>query len=294
MSGSFAIPDNLTEAIREPQKRLILVVGATDTGKTTLIEELAITLAPRVNLGIVDLDMGQSHIGPPTTIGWASVPKGFSGLSSLSEEHFYFTGTTTPTGSLLSAITGARLVVDRALRASDKAIIDTTGLVSEPAGRVLKQFKIDILRPDLVICLERSGELSHIFEPYRYQSLEIFNIRPPLGVKTKTPSERAQYRYRKFQAYLKDSESREFYLDSLGIIFMSQKTQIDNASLKNRIVSLRNKLNEDIAIGVIENVRPRTGKIYIRTKALKDEPTTLVIGRAIIDRKERTLKIGHF
>jgi len=294
MSGSFPIPDNLIEAIRGPQKRLILVIGTSDTGKTTLIEELARILAPEVNLGIVDLDMGQSHIGPPTTLGWAMIPKEFSGLSSLKEEYFYFTGTTTPAGSLLPAITGARLVVDRALRASEKVIIDTTGLVSEPAGRVLKQFKIDILRPDIVICLERSGELSHIFDPYRYQSLEIFNIRPPIGLKTKTPSERAQYRYRKFQEYLKGSESKEFYLYSLGVIFMSQKTPIDNTSLKNRVVSLRNKLNEDIALGVIENVKPRTGKIYIRTEALKDEPVTLVIGRAIIDKKEKTLKIGHF
>ncbi len=286
----FIISDELWRLIETPENRLILVIGASDTGKTTFIELIASTLSYKFSLAIVDLDMGQSHIGPPTTIGWARVPEDFRGLNSLKEEELYFTGTVTPAGSLLPAITGARLMVDRAISASDKVIVDTTGLVSEPAGRVLKHFKIEILKPDLIICLERADELSHIREPYRHQDLRFYTLRPASSVRQKSPPERAEYRYRSMETYLEGSDIREFRLSDLGIFFTRERTNIDNLSLKNRIVSLRNSFNRDIAIGVIEAVKPREGKIYIRTHELPERPVTIVIGKAEMDRKERTLR----
>ena len=40
-------------------------------------------------------------------------------------------------------------------------IIDTTGLVHE-SGRILKNYKIDAVRPDVVVALERRNELAPI------------------------------------------------------------------------------------------------------------------------------------
>ncbi len=286
----FSIPDELWSIIEDPQKRLILVIGASDTGKTTFIESIARILSSRLSLAIVDLDMGQSHIGPPTTIGWARVPVDFRGLSSLKEEGFYFTGTVTPAGSLLPAITGARLMVDRAMSTSDKVIVDTTGLVSEPAGRALKQFKIEILRPDLIICLERSDELRHIKEPYRHQNMRFYTLRPPSEVRQKSPFERAEYRYRMMEGYLEGSAIKEFRISELGTLFTRERLNLDTLSLKDRIVSLRDSLNRDMGLGVIEAVKPKEGKIYIRTREFPQRPVTIVIGKAVMDRKERALR----
>lgn len=286
----MAFNNLLLEAIERPKRRLILVIGASDTGKTTFVEHLLKEVSRLFRTSVVDLDMGQSSIGPPTTLGWAKVPQDFSSLTLLKEEEFYFTGTTTPVGSLLPAIIGAKVIVDKALRDSEKVIVDTTGLISEPTGRVLKQSKIEILRPDVIVCLEKADELKPIIEPFKYQGMEIISIKPSLNVRIKSPAERAEYRYKKMENYLQGAERREFYLDELGIFFITGRLPMDTPSLKNRIVSLRNTRNEDMALGVIEHIKQKEGKIYITTRELKEEPVTLVIGKAVMDRKERTLK----
>ena len=50
--------------------RVTLVIGVVDAGKTTLVTRLAAALAsPGDLVGVVDADLGQSDIGPPTTVG---------------------------------------------------------------------------------------------------------------------------------------------------------------------------------------------------------------------------------
>lgn len=53
-----------------------MILGGSDTGKTSLVEYIANLLVSKFKVGIVDCDMGQSHIGPPTTIAWGRVGNG--------------------------------------------------------------------------------------------------------------------------------------------------------------------------------------------------------------------------
>ena len=55
------------------QKGICLILGAADTGKTTLAAALATYAAKSGPVGIIDADIGQSRIGPPTTVGWALI-----------------------------------------------------------------------------------------------------------------------------------------------------------------------------------------------------------------------------
>lgn len=288
--SQFIIPEKLQELLFRDYKRLFVVIGASDTGKSTFVEFLCHQLVNLYNTAIVDLDMGQSTIGPPTTIGWARCPKEFSKLSLLKEEALYFTGSVTPAGSLLPAITGARLITEKALNSCEKVIVDTTGLISEPAGRVLKQYKIEILRSDVIIAFQRDKELQHILEPFKNQKIDIFLFKPHSSVRPKTPEERAEYRYMKLHSYLGGAVLREFPIDRIGFLFAGQKLPIDNPSLKGRIVSLRNEFNEDMAIGLIESINTKEGRIFIKMPDIKDEPSTIVIGKAVMDRKERTVR----
>ena len=53
---------------------VVVVIGESDTGKTTLVTALAnAAFARGFGVGIVDADLGQSEIGPPTTIGLGRV-----------------------------------------------------------------------------------------------------------------------------------------------------------------------------------------------------------------------------
>jgi polynucleotide 5'-hydroxyl-kinase GRC3/NOL9 len=141
--------DQLVAELKKPGAAMILVIGGADTGKTSLIEELVDELSRESLIGIVDADIGQTHLGPPTTVAWGKVKGGFKGWDRITIEDFYFTGAISPPGNLLPLTVGTKLMADKALAGCDRVFVDTTGLVEDPVGRVLKQQKIDILAPDV-------------------------------------------------------------------------------------------------------------------------------------------------
>src|SRR5215510_7120516 len=82
--------------------RTIMLLGATDTGKTTFLTWLAnILLAQEQRLAIVDADVGQSSLGPPTTIGLGVVAAPFQSLQELMPVGLFFVGSTSPRSHLL-------------------------------------------------------------------------------------------------------------------------------------------------------------------------------------------------
>ncbi len=275
--------------VRAPQKKVIMVIGAADSGKTTIVWSIAKSLRGHYRTAIADLDMGQSHIGPPTTIGWAMMEDHIEDWSEIKARDFYFTGTVTPFGSLLPAIAGAKIITERASVSADKVIIDTTGLISEPVGRVLKHYKIDIIDPDLILAIESSDELSHILDPF------MINVRPEIiripvhpETRIKTPMRRAEYRFKRMMDYLKEAEVIALHVEKIKIRFIRNPLSSKEEFI-NRVVSLRDRSNRDIGIGVIRDLVG--GTIRVLTP-LKDSGaiSSIVIGRTVFDSKERTLK----
>ena len=283
MSGNledFIRDDQIIQELLVPRNKLIMVMGGADTGKTTLIECISDLLAKKTNVGIIDTDMGQSHIGLPTTVAWGMVKGEFKGWQLIHVKDFYFTGALSPVGNLLPALTGAKLITDKALSTCDKVVLDTTGLIAEPAGRVLKQFKIDILSPDIVLTLERSHELGHILNGFKYlTSPRIYRLPVPGQVASKSAAKRTRYRLEKFTSYFTGSHTLEISFNDAGIRFIREPMSINTAELKHKIVSFRDEMNRDIALGIIVGLNLKERKILIRSPINKDVKFyTLVIG----------------
>jgi polynucleotide 5'-hydroxyl-kinase GRC3/NOL9 len=287
----FVRDPSAIEELTRPCNRLIMVVGGSDTGKTTLVECAADFLSRHAPLGIVDLDMGQSHIGPPTTVAWGKIEEGFGGWSKIATEDFYFTGTTTPFGSLLPAVVGAALITDRALSCCEKVLVDTTGLVAGPAGRILKQSKVDILRPDAVLALERSEELSHILDAFRFHTHpRVFRLSVPDVVKSKAVPRRSLYRFEKMEKYLSGSHLLEVSLDAVGVRSIRELSRSNLSGLKNRVIAFRDERNRDVALGIIERTGPGENELLIRTPlSAGTRFSTIIIGKARFDREHSVL-----
>ena len=288
----FIRDHRIIEELLRPRCRLIMVIGRSDTGKTTLVEHLAGFLSRHTQLGVVDSDMGQSHIGPPTTIAWGRIKGVFKGWAEVATEDFYFTGTTTPFGSLLPAVVGTRLIADMALSGCKKVIVDTTGLVSGPAGRALKQFKIDALSPDMVLALEISHELDHILEAFQAgKHPKIHRIPVPPGVGVKSTPVRSRHRFDLIASYLRGAGTLEVPYERTAMRFMREPRGHNIAEIKHRVVSFRDEGNKDIALGVIEKLKLRERKLLVLTPMRSDVKfSALVIGNAEIDWKNSLLK----
>ena len=284
--------ERVVRKLTDSSSRIIMVMGASDTGKTTLIERIAHVLSSHSPVGVVDLDMGQSHIGPPTTVAWGKLKGGVKTWSDIAAEDFYFTGTVTPLGSLLPSLTGAKLMTDRAASSCKKVLIDTTGLIAGPAGRLLKKHKADLLNPDIILALERYGELGHILDSFRRQEHpQVYRLPPPDQARAKNTLRRSRYRFEKMVDYFAGAHTIEVRVGEIPVRCTARPRGHGLTQMESRIASLRDGRNRHIALGLIEWISADKETLRVRSP-LRDERhiTTIVIGKAVLDTSRGELR----
>jgi polynucleotide 5'-hydroxyl-kinase GRC3/NOL9 len=181
----------------------VLVLGETDTGKTTLVASVANALLEEGDsVAIVDADLGQSEIGPPTTVGLGRRAP-LDRLADAEVAGLYFVGATSPRDHVAETVLGTRRMTDRALALGvDRVIVDTSGLVQGELGQALKQAKIDLVAPDLVLCLQRDGECEPILRPYAGDPRPtVVRLGPASAARRRSAEERREHRERALAAY---------------------------------------------------------------------------------------------
>ena len=157
----------------------------------------------------MDADVGQSQIGPPTTIG----VRYFTGGAAVTElgsaaDRLYFVGDVSPHGHELESLTGTQLMVSAAReRGADFIVVDTTGYIQPQRAVRLKQQKIELTRPTDVVCIGRAGALEQIIAPYHHQTwLSVHRLQPHRRVRTKNRARRAAHRSRQFDAFFSGTD----------------------------------------------------------------------------------------
>ena len=196
--------------------RIVMIIGRVDTGKSTFCRHLASTAIERgLRTGIVDADVGQSWIGPPTTVGMKIFAKNPS--HKILPSSIYFVGSITPGGHLLQTTVGVKRMVDAAISAgADLVIIDTTGLVDGGIGKALKSAKINLTKPDHIVCLQRASELEILIRGIETnRRCRIHRLEPSRGVRKKSQNSRRLYRQEQFQEYFSESVSQEIPFSQL-------------------------------------------------------------------------------
>jgi polynucleotide 5'-hydroxyl-kinase GRC3/NOL9 len=257
------------------RKGICLILGASDTGKTTLVEALTKQLIKHQPVGIVDADIGQSHIGPPATVGWAVTDNPRVDFSKLTVGGISFVGDVTPTGHLLQLTAAITQCVQQASESAELIVVDTPGFISGPAAAALWWTVQRILKPNLVLAVQRGNELNHILSGL--QSFEL--IKSPPQIPAKSPQDRQNYRRDQFVNYFHNAIP---YNISLTDVAVQPGLNLQRESLLNRVVGLRNENGIDMAIGIItgwedDSVIVRAPKIDIQ------QIRCLVIGDITID-----------
>ncbi|HNR14654.1 MAG TPA: Clp1/GlmU family protein [Thermodesulfobacteriota bacterium] len=202
------IPQSVYDQVMN--SRVTMVIGAVDTGKSTVVGFLAkYIVAQGRRCGIVDADMGQSTIGPPTTIGMGEFVGGMENIHESRVKSIYFVGAPSPRGHLLPTVIGTKKMVDAAVRSGfDNIIIDTTGVIQGGFGETLKGYKIELVQPDCILFLQRSAECVHLIRrTHAVSDAAVWIVRPSESASTRSAEERREFRDRTLRAYfLRSSE----------------------------------------------------------------------------------------
>jgi polynucleotide 5'-hydroxyl-kinase GRC3/NOL9 len=220
-------------AILETKPRGILVFGGCDTGKSSFCRFLTTELlAAGHGVAIVDADLGQKVVGPPASVTLGRVMDGGEHWTA-SLQTLYFVGSTSPVGRMLPLIVGmARLV---AAADATFVIVDTTGYI-EGAGRVLKGYEIEAVRPDLIVAIEKRGELASILRPHAiYRAIHVL---PSPEARPRDRLQRERARAAAFAAYFKEARRLEVGFDEMvfqrSLLFAGEPVALEGALYAER------------------------------------------------------------
>lgn len=175
----------------------VMLLGALDTGKTTMARRIARhASAHGRRVAIVDSDVDNSSIGPPTCAGLRFVEEPDDLEYMEIADHLYFVGTTSPSRLILQQVIATASLTEIARESgADLVVIDTTPTVSGVAGETLKYHKMELCRPERVVCLQRGGELEPMMGMLkRFFSASIDVLPADPSVTALSPDERASRR----------------------------------------------------------------------------------------------------
>lgn len=202
------------------QSGTVMVLGKTDSGKTSFIKILAQYLARRNRkVGIIDLDIGQSTLGPPGTISMGVLDKERLKKKIIPVCYMIFIGSTSPGKCVDRFLARAYHLYCLGQREKvDTLLVDTTGLVTGSVGVYLKCNLIEKIDPTIIVALQFGQELEPILEIFKSQSSrQIFRIKPFPNISEKNWIERKKRREKQFKIYFRDSLIRDIDFTTLSI-----------------------------------------------------------------------------
>jgi len=221
----------------KPIKAIIL--GGVDSGKSTFTVFLANSAASRgLRTYVVDSDIGQSDIGVPTTIGLGRVRRPVTTLSQVRMIDGYFVGTVSPAPVMHRVLVGTSILVDKAVERykADVVIVNTSGWVTDAKARELKWNMILLIKPQVVVALERSNELEPVIQCLKgFKWLEIIRAPALPRPRTRSREERRMLREASYKRYLREAKIRTFNLNKVGLM---------GATFSNGVVLPRERLME--------------------------------------------------
>ncbi|WP_457751925.1 Clp1/GlmU family protein [Thermococcus sp.] len=202
----------LGEVRKGPVK--IMIVGGTDTGKTTLLTFLLNEfMAEGLRVAVVDSDVGQKSILPPATISMG-IPEGpVSSLSDIEGLLHYFIGTTSPRQYAGEMAVGASRLANIASKTADVTLIDTTGFVAG-IGLEMKRLKVELARPDFLILLEGENELEILARSVEHFT-RVIRLSVSEKVRKYSREERRDVRREKWREYFESSSLLEVDLRAI-------------------------------------------------------------------------------
>lgn len=234
---------------------MCVALGGMDSGKTTFLSMVA-AVAVRIGrtVAYLDTDVGQTTIGPPTTIGLKYIKEDadLSAEALARPDAIYFVGDTSPQGHLLPLVVGSAKLAEEARRSgADIILVDTTGLIGGTLGQILKFHKIEALRPEWIVGFQRGEELEPILGAIRRTlPVEVECLPIPDTVRITTVDERIANRREKLKAAFQPPVHRWKVRPS---VFIPQiPPDVDLAMLDGMIVGMEDGKGTCMGLGILE------------------------------------------
>ncbi len=232
----------------------VLLIGGMDTGKTTFALDLARRAAARgISVALVDADVAQSSVGPPTTVGLKMIGSADITAEDLRRaDALGFVGALSPRGHLLPLVTATGAMVARAReQGAELVLVDTTGFVSGIYAQILKYHKMMAVSPRYVIAFERGGELEPLVGiAHRFTAAEVLEVPAASDLVARSAEDRAEHREKGFAGYFAAGASR--WRVKPTVFMPALPPEFDLARLDGLVVGMEDGTGSCVGIGILE------------------------------------------
>ena len=242
--------EEVMERLRR-ERGTTLLLGAVDTGKSTLARYLVAGLATAgLPVALVDSDVGQSALCLPGTVGM-KLFRGPDDVAAYRCDRISFLGSASPTRILPRFLEATARLTQSASGLADLVIIDTTGLVEGITGCGLKLAKVRLTRPRRIIALQRNEECEPILE--RLEGLEIQRLSPHPEARSRSREARARSRSDRLAAYFAACGPREMLLhgERIELYRMGQPVSLRHVIPESGTVIGLNHGEETLGLGFV-------------------------------------------
>ncbi len=218
----------------------VVVIGGVDSGKTSFCTFLVNkALKKKFKTGVIDADLGQSDVGPPSTIGCSLISEPVKDLFEVGAENAYFVGLTSPSGAAKRTMAGLSELRNLAMVADvDFLVINTDGWVE---GEDAAKYKIQLTKtvsPSVVVGIKKEDELTSILTALK--EAKVLSINSPQLVRRRSREKRKILRELSYKKYLKKAKVQSFALSWVKVEDSLMGT--GNSPAPERIEKIRNLL----------------------------------------------------
>jgi polynucleotide 5'-hydroxyl-kinase GRC3/NOL9 len=241
-----------------------MIIGPADAGKSTLCTYLMNELLNRnIQVRVIDADIGQADIGPPTTIASSTPSSPTPTLSGLDPQRMFFVGHTTPSfvkGKVFNGI-NHMLSSDR----SGLTIINTDGWILDSEAIIYKSQLISAAKPDIVIGIGQEKSITPILDVTGTHWIEAETSN---AIFPRTRNDRKEIRKIGYRRFLDGSTVHTLKLNEVRIRMGEDERKQNlikhSSELHNLLVGLLDSRGFTYHIGILQTVTTDYLRVYSR------------------------------
>jgi polynucleotide 5'-hydroxyl-kinase GRC3/NOL9 len=280
-------------ALVELGEGIAVVIGGPDTGKTTLCTFLSnYLLSENRQVAVVDADIGQTDLGPPTTMAAGEVKTNVTNLSQIKPSERLFIGLTSPGHAKGKVVRSIKRLVGYHARPGKTVIVNTDGWVSGSEAVLYKLQMLDKLQPDITLGI---GD-SDIFPILQTGNRTTLLVGSPDTVKERTRIDRRELRSLGYQKYLAGASLRTFRMNGVKLHHCMATRGVDLSgvsrswleNVKDTIVGFLDVDDLLQEIGILKDIVPSSRIVKVWSR-MSHAPAKIEVGEVRLNNDGREL-----
>jgi len=259
---------------------VVVILGDVDSGKSTLSTFLGNEFFRHGGtVSVIDGDVGQADIGPPTTISTSRLRQHVFGLQYLSPDISLFVGDTSPSVVGEKVLSGLLRLRDLAKEESELVIVNTDGWVRGEDALRYKNRLLEVIRPDLVLGIDLEVETDRLLDNH---DCTVLRLARSSYARVRSRLERKRARESGYKRFLRNARRVSLSLREVKLRRFNSHYQMKIQGQENLRGVIAGLLDDQDHLQSISRVERFRNDSVVLWTVLNGAPNTIELGSVVL------------